>query len=144
MNSHLISQISVKALVFNENQLLTLRVPSGVIDFPGGRVDEGEWYIPWGDALRREVNEELGQDVRIKIGRTAFVSKRHYVHEGDLHNVAAIFFDCQYLGGDIELSNEHTSYKWIDSNSLLAGEHKFISDDEAEQLKKFLKDNRGK
>lgn len=132
--NHALYQLATKALLFKGDKILVLVTPDGYLDFPGGRVNESERNVPWADALKREVVEELGESVKINIGKTLFVSKRQYEKEGKTNYVAAIFFECQYVSGDITLSDEHGSHLWLKSDEIINNRLKFISDDEKEQL----------
>lgn len=132
--NHALYQVATKALIFDGDKVLVLQTPDGYLDFPGGRVDESERDIPWTKALKREVAEEVGDDVRIDIGQTLFVSKRQYHKAGKTHHIAAIFFECTYSGGDITLSDEHGNHGWMTMSELLNTDKKFVSPDEKQQL----------
>lgn len=128
--NHALYQVATKALIFDGNKVLVLITPDGYIDFPGGRVDESERDIPWTEALRREVSEEIGEAVHVDVGQTLFVSKRRYHKEGQVHHIAAIFFECQYQSGEVQLSDEHGDFSWMTMDELLNDGREFISPDE--------------
>ena len=132
--NHPLYQVATKALLFKDDQILVLITPDGYLDFPGGRVDESERNLPWTEALRREVAEELGEQVSIEIGQTLFVSKRQYDKNEETNYIAAIFFKCKYINGDIELSDEHTNHKWLTPEEIFNHQLKFASEDERNQL----------
>jgi 8-oxo-dGTP pyrophosphatase MutT (NUDIX family) len=134
LHDHALWQVATKALLFDGDKVLVLITPDGYLDFPGGRVDESERNIPWTDALRREISEEVGNGVQVDVGQTLFVSKRKYHNGGQEHHIAAIFFRCEYKGGDITLSEEHGGHEWMTIEQLLARPEKFISDDEKSQI----------
>lgn len=138
--NHALYQVATKALIRDGDKVLVLVTPDGYLDFPGGRVDESERDLPWIDALRREVTEEIGEAMQIDIGQTLFVSKRQYHKDGQTHHIAAIFFECQYRAGDITLSDEHGSYGWLTLQQLLADHRQFVSEDERTQLRAYLAD----
>lgn len=142
MNSllnHALYQVATKALLSKENKILVLITPDGYLDFPGGRVDESERNIPWTEALKREVAEEIGETVNLDIGNTLFVSKRQYHKDGKTNYIAAIFFECQYKSGDLQLSDEHRDLEWLTPNELLNSQMKFVSEDERVQLSALFK-----
>ncbi len=139
--NHALYQVATKALIFDDDKVLVLETPDGYIDFPGGRVDETERDIPWTEALKREMDEEIGGAVQIDIGQTLFVSKRLYHKDGQAHHIAAIFFRCQYRGGDITLSDEHGNYSWMTMNELLHDNRQFISPDEKSLLQQHFASN---
>jgi 8-oxo-dGTP pyrophosphatase MutT (NUDIX family) len=132
--SHAQYQVATKALLFKDDRILILITPDGYLDFPGGRVDKSERDLPWAEALRREVSEELGEQVSIQVGETLFVSKRQYDKDNKTHYIAAIFFKCTYVNGDIELSEEHAKHKWLTPKEITNNTLKFVSKDERNQL----------
>jgi 8-oxo-dGTP diphosphatase len=134
LHNHALYQITIKALLFKEERILVLITPDNYIDFPGGRVDESERELAWTEALKREVSEELGDSVIIGIGQTLFVSKRQYHKNGKTNYMAAIFFRCNYITGEINLSDEHSNYEWLTQEEILSSKLKFISEDERYQL----------
>lgn len=134
MNNHALYQVATKALLYKDDKILVLHTPDGYLDFPGGRVDESERNVPWAEALKREIAEEIGESVQISIGHSLFVSKRQYHWGGDTHYIAAIFFECKYITGEIKLSSEHGKSEWLTHEQLLNSPLKFVSTDEKEQL----------
>lgn len=138
LQDHALYQIATKAILYNNGKILILYTPDGYVDFPGGRVDESERELSWQDALRREIAEELGNDITVSIGRTLFVSKRQYHKNDATHYVAAIYFECQLESGEIALSDEHVASAWIEPSELFDGTKKFVSEDEYAQLSALL------
>jgi 8-oxo-dGTP diphosphatase len=77
-------------------------------EFPGGKIEEGE--SPQ-EALRREVNEEMGCE--IEIGEQV----EHTVYEYDFGMVHLTTYYCKLLKGKPVLT-EHVSIKWLSPNEL--------------------------
>ena len=138
LNNHALWQVATKALVFRGDKLLVLKHEDNKVDFPGGRVDESERNVSWHDALQREIDEELGEDIEITLGETAFVSKRSYLKDGVRHHIAAIYFLAKYKDGDIRLSDEHIGYEWINVSDLLTDKFAFVSEDEQNKLRDYF------
>jgi 8-oxo-dGTP pyrophosphatase MutT (NUDIX family) len=115
-----------------------LQTNDDYLDFPGGRIDETEKDLPLEVALKREVREELGPNLKYGVEKLIFVSKRHYTNYGQNFRVVLIYYEAEYLSGEIKLSNEHTVYRWVSPSKLLTESHKLISDDEKAQLQKYL------
>jgi len=136
--NHMLYQVTVKALLFKDGKLLTLITPNGYLDFPGGRVDESERDLTWEESLEREVAEELGADLHIKVGETVFVTKRAYTFSGKAHYVAAIYFKAEYESGQIALSDEHARSEWVDPAVLATAGYKFVSEDERRQMQAYF------
>lgn len=59
-----VQQISVKTIICHNHKILLLQDLKGKWELPGGRIDFGESPI---DALKRELNEELGCK-NVKVG----------------------------------------------------------------------------
>ena len=142
LKDHAQYQVATKVLLFHGDKILTLETPDGYMDFPGGRVNKSEIDLSWQEALRREVDEELGRDVSYSIGDYAFVSKRMYYQDGERHNIAAIYFTAKYTGGKITLSEEHGAYEWLTPVEILDSERKCISSYEQTELEIFLQKHR--
>ena len=138
LNNHAQYQVATKALLFRGDKLLVLLTPDNGIDFPGGRVDATEVDLSWHEALRRELNEEIGADVRVEMGRTLFVSKRTFHRPDNTTRIAAIFFECQYVSGDITLSDEHSTHLWMTPQELLTTDLEYVSGDEKSQLANYF------
>lgn len=114
-------QVTQKLLIVNDqNQLLILKAAiHGLYDVPGGRLDMQEFTAPLLECLDREVREELGSEVRLKInykpiglGRELLFDK--ILQQDHYRRIFIIGYEAKYLGGEIKLSNEHESYKWVD------------------------------
>lgn len=138
LTDHALYQVTLKALLLKDNRLLTLITPDGYLDFPGGRVDESERGLGWEDSLRREAREELGGNIAFDVGETAFVAKRQYTFERKTYYVAAIFFACQFRGGEITLSDEHSRFAWLEPAELIRGDYKYVSEDERQRLRAYF------
>lgn len=121
-------QIALKAILKNEKQeILILSAVStgtfkGFYDLPGGRIDIDEFETDVTEILKREIKEELGsinfaiKDIPVSYGR----HRIPYNLSGDdmEKHVFYLFFEVEYLSGDIKISEEHTGYKWIDLKNI--------------------------
>lgn len=130
-------QVSVKAIITKDDDILLLITNGGYYDFPGGRMDEPEVDLSLHEVLTRELTEELGSNFKFDIGNIAFVAKRRYHKDNKEQRILATFFAVRYKSGVIELSNEHAKSKWIKPKSILDGPEKFISIDEYTQYKNY-------
>lgn len=139
LQNHALYQVATKSLLYKDGRILVLFTPDNYLDFPGGRVDETERNLPWTEALKRELAEELGDSISIGVGRTLFVSKRQYHKAEQTYYIAAIFFECQYVAGDIKLSDEHGNYEWLTPEEIINHRLKFMSEDERDQLLALFK-----
>jgi len=130
-------QVSVKAIIKEGQKILLLETPDGYYDFPGGRIDETEKDLELHEVLKRELQEEIGNNIKFTVGDIAFVSKRRYTKNSKENRLIAIFYEADYISGKIELSDEHTKYTWVEPQSILNKPKKFMSEDEYTNYKKY-------
>lgn len=103
---------AVKGVIIKDGKFLILhRHDYDSWDLPGGKVEKNESPK---DALVREIEEETRLKVNVKEACGVFlfigtVSKKQYV----LTNIA-----CEYVDGEVQLSDEHDSYKWISQEEI--------------------------
>lgn len=121
-------QISLKLFLNNENgkTLILGDLPTGSYagyhDLPGGRIDDSEFMTPLTEIVKRELKEECGlTDVIIDPNPVAY--GRHLVPAAqekmnhDVH-VLYLFFEATLNSGNINISEEHSSYEWVDLAAL--------------------------
>jgi 8-oxo-dGTP diphosphatase len=101
--------VGQKAFIEKEGKLLVLFDRDGRLDFPGGKIQEGEFDFD--ESLKREVLEETGLD--IKIGN---VFHRYFFTNKD-KKIFVVAIVCSYISGELVLSDEHTRYQWVDYNT---------------------------
>lgn len=121
-------QISLKVILKNKKgEILILQCEDygsykGYWDFPGGRINVGEFEDAYEKIIAREIQEEVG-NIEYKINCKPVAVGRHFVpahlSRGEQKYVddicvMYIFFEGEYFGGDINISNEHLKYKWQD------------------------------
>ena len=87
----------------------------GIWECVTGRVDQGEGF---GDALHREVREELGVDVQAEyiLGTTHFY-RGAATPENEL--VGVIYLCSLDEAASIQVSKEHTEYRWLTANEAM-------------------------
>jgi mutator protein MutT len=121
--AHKLFQVGVKALVANtEGKILLLKAAKGFHDahwdLPGGRIEDAQTPE---EALLREIEEEIG---------VTEVSSIEF-HSGCISNFELKFDDIGAVGlvlmayevklppkFQIELSDEHTDYEWVERSEL--------------------------
>ena len=103
--------VGQKAFIKKGNEVLILGDPTEGLDFPGGKIQEGETNLV--EALKREVREETGLEIEVgkpfAVWYNAFPAHHKYAGK----KVYLIAFKCEYVSGDIILSDEHNKFTWI-------------------------------
>lgn len=82
--------------------------PNGWLDFPGGRINEGEDDLI--EALRREVREETTLEVDVSDAFSTWLGR-----DG---SVFLVGYRCSYVSGEVMLSDEHTGFRWVERTHL--------------------------
>ncbi len=111
--------VGQKAVINKDGLVLVLHDPlpqPGNIDLPGGKIQEGE--LDFTKALQREVKEE--SNLIIEVGRPFYT---HYwefpkdsIHRNRGKKIYLVFYTCNYLSGEVKISEEHDWYRWVGKN----------------------------
>ena len=103
--------VSLKAAIVRDRQLLLLReADTGFWELPGGRIDEGEEWIPQAEVLAREIAEELGGAVAIAPGPETVTWVRQRPADGVFQLLVVRL--CRFESGDLKVSPEHCDFAW--------------------------------
>ncbi|MEK7083110.1 MAG: NUDIX domain-containing protein [Patescibacteria group bacterium] len=117
-------QVSLKLILKNKKgEVLVLKTLetgnfAGYHDLPGGRIDTDEFVVSFNNILKREVKEEVGDidfgmhPIPIAVARANFASK-----DKDIR-ILYLFFEANYIDGNVTISNEHADYLWVDLNII--------------------------
>lgn len=110
--------VGQKAVIEKEGKVLILIDPILGADLPGGKIQVGE--TDFSKALQREVKEETAMDVTV--GRPFYVWYYEFPenspHRNRGKNVYCIAFVCTYVSGQLQLSDEHEQYDWVDEENF--------------------------
>lgn len=128
-----IYQVSLKLLLKNNNgEVLALKAVdngsyTGYYDLPGGRIDADEFRVDFAEIIEREVKEEIG-NIEVKVNSKPVGVGRHLIpanmtSSGKDIQVLYLFFEAEYLNGDINISNEHTNFKWLSLKDIKLDEY---------------------
>ena len=127
-------QVALKILLRRGGEVLMLWVSEGHYDFPGGRIDNVEGEVPLMQILDREIQEEIGTDVKYQVGKPLFQFRRFYKGVYILQTV----YDGEYLGGEVQLSEEHERFCWVNPHTTRFAEKEFCSKEEYEAVKNYF------
>ena len=109
----------VKAIVIDKQGdiLLLRREPNdlnrpGEWDYPGGGVEPSEGILV---AIKREIFEETGLWAEVSSDRLFFAATEFC----QATSITRLMFMVEASGGQLKLSHEHDSYRWIDYETAL-------------------------
>lgn len=125
-------QISIKVLLKKNNKVLILRDQNDLIDLPGGRVEKKEVKSSFEKVLRREVKEELGPHVIFKLKSPIFYFRTY--SKQYKYWVLIIVHEGEYIKGNITLSEEHKSYKWIEKKKVKVVQKDFYKENKEKYM----------
>ena len=111
--------VATKAFITYNGMVLLLKesvkyndgTNAGRYDVVGGRIEPGQRFD---ESLLREIKEETGLDV--KIGRPFFVNEWRPKVRGEEWQIVGTFFECNAENDKVQLSEDHSEFKWIDPN----------------------------
>lgn len=117
-------------LINNEGKALILQHPKGKWLLPGGKIDKGE---AWCEGLNRELVEEAGiTDYAI----ISIIDVDSWVEKGHPH-YAVTFVGTVPKDTAVIISDEHTSYAWVDAGTV--DRYDFWHPSLPERIKKGIK-----
>ncbi|OHA27168.1 MAG: hypothetical protein A3C06_03780 [Candidatus Taylorbacteria bacterium RIFCSPHIGHO2_02_FULL_46_13] len=108
--------VGQKAFIEKNGEVLVLNDPNEGLDFPGGKIQEGE--TDFVEALKREVHEETSLEIDVGMPFTVWYNLFTSGHRNAGKKVYLIGFRCTYRAGEIKLSDEHNSYRWVNKTNF--------------------------
>ncbi|MGM0878789.1 MAG: NUDIX domain-containing protein [Bacillota bacterium] len=110
---------AVSAVIFYEENkiLLQERVDNEKWSLPGGQIEPGETVE---DAIKREVREETGVDVRVNKIVGVYSNPNHVIayEDGEVRQQFSICFLCEIQGGSLTTSNESKRVEFVSLSML--------------------------
>jgi 8-oxo-dGTP diphosphatase len=111
MKEDALSYVVQKAFIKKGDEVFVLNDPEEGLDFPGGKIQEGEDNLE--NALKREVLEETGLEIAIDSPFITGTEVFPPTHRLAGKRVILIGYKCNYINGEVVLSEEHNNFKWI-------------------------------
>lgn len=137
--AHALLKVATKLILTNnQGEILALEALSngsmkGYYDLPGGRMDEEEIGKPFPEIIAREVLEELGE-IDYQLDPRPVTSLSWVWPNGQA--ITFIYYQAKFLNGEIKISDEHLSYKWLKLTK--ASWEKHFTSYHKEALKNFI------
>ncbi len=107
--------VGQKAFINKDDQILVLIDPKLGLDFPGGKIQEGE--KDFDRSLHREVEEETSLEIVVGKPFTRWYIQFSANHRNAGKQVFLVGFKCQYKSGEVKISDEHSAYKWVNKDN---------------------------
>ena len=107
--------VGQKAFIDKDGEILVLTDPQLGVDLPGGKIKEGEINLT--EALKREVKEETGLEIKIRQPFTTWMIEFPPDHRNQ-GKVFLVGYECKYISGEVTLSDEHTEHKWVNKENF--------------------------
>jgi len=112
MEDDAVVYVGQKAFINRNGKVLGIQDSATLLwDFPGGKI---KWNEDLEGALKREVKEETGLEIRV--GKPFHVWKYEVVEKNSRSfgkRIILIAMRCDYLSGQINLSQEHSDFEWV-------------------------------
>lgn len=126
-NSSLFFQYCQKIVLFNESRTAILLARrkgeadyDGVYSLIGGKMETTDGGFLQG--LTREKNEEIGPEARVAVYPQA--THNIYFVKKDCSAMVLPHYYAEYRGGEINLNEEYSDYKWVNLDKLAQFEPK--------------------
>ena len=113
--------VAVKVFLKKDGKLLIMKDKFGDWDLPGGRIRKDEFNSPLEVVVQRKMCEELGTDIKYKIGSPVVFIRHERVEQVEGKPTVRIFaigYEGTLLAGEIMPSELHIDILWVDPNNF--------------------------
>lgn len=113
--------VGQKAFIEKDGKVLVLNDLVEGLDFPGGKIQEGEAKDEDASSLIRSLQREVMEETNLEI--EVFNPFAVWYHEFPKNHrnygkvVYLVAFKCKYVSGELKLSDEHDNFKWVDKSN---------------------------
>ncbi len=108
--------VGQKAFIQKGNETLVLGDPVEGLDYPGGKVQEGETDLV--ESLKREVREEAGLEISVGEPFATWFNAFPEGHRLAGKKVFLVAYRCEYVSGEVTLSDEHDKFSWVNKDNF--------------------------
>lgn len=109
--------VAVKVFLEDKGKLFIFQDGFDQWDLPGGRIKKDEFDVPLEQVIQRKMSEELGNEVKFKLGKPVVFMRHERVENWPGNPTIRIFavgYQANYEGGEIHLASHHKQMKWVD------------------------------
>jgi len=103
--------VGQKASIKKGEEVLVLGDPQEGLDYPGGKIQEGENDLR--ESLKREVREETGLEITVGTPFATWTNVFPAHHRLAGKKVFLVGYKCEFVSGDVRLSDEHDTFSWV-------------------------------
>jgi len=132
--------VGQKAFIEKDGKVLVLNDHKWGMDFPGGKIQEGEAVendlSSLTNSLKREVLEETGLEIEVGDPFAVWYHEFPPDHRNSGLVVYLVGFKCKYISGELKLSDEHDKFVWVGKDTYKELEE---DDDYYRTLEKYFK-----
>jgi 8-oxo-dGTP diphosphatase len=115
MNEDAEFYVGQKAFIRKGNTVLVLSDPHEGLDYPGGKIQLGETDLI--ESLKREVREETGLEIKVGAPLATWTNTFPPHHRLAGKQVYLVGYRCEYVSGDVKLSDEHNKFVWVNKDN---------------------------
>lgn len=115
MNEDAKFYVGQKAFIRKGDAILVLSDPQEGLDYPGGKIQLGETDLI--ESLKREVREETGLEINVGAPFATWTNTFPPQHRLAGKQVYLVGYRCEYVSGDVKLSDEHDKFVWVNKDN---------------------------
>jgi ADP-ribose pyrophosphatase YjhB (NUDIX family) len=112
--------VAVKIFLEKDGKFLIMKDNFGDWDLPGGRIKKDEFDTPLEDVVARKMSEEVGDDIKYKLGKPIVFMRHERIEKSTKETVRifAIGYQATWISGEILTSERHVEIIWADQKTF--------------------------